>query len=517
MDFKINKDTVSVTECVYEGAQEQSVELDYILPDYFPDIFRLVKCEVTPSVTNRSVSGDRLSYDLSCEIKIIYCSENSSVLQCVSQHRTYSKSVDMGCFCENPTIYISASPGYINYRAVNKRRLDMRGAVSVKIKVECDKKQEIICSAEGGNIQVKKIPLRFASEKISTEKIIQISEETELSSAQMPVLSVISCKCKTSDCDKKMISGKLLAKGEAYIHLLCSCEKDSQGLLQPVSFTLPYSQIIDIDGIDDSFDCSVHPEIINCEVTPSADKNGENRLLKCELEIRLVCTAVKSSSVMVVTDAFSTTYPCTIESSQIRAQQMPVICNETLRHSTVICEGESVPETVYDICCTPVNINTRFSEEEKKLIISGMLTYTTASRSSDGMISVCDKSDAFEEAIELADVAEGSSVSAEISVSNVSYNISDANTLTAKSELDICISVAQESAVKALCHISVDDSVKKQRDGDYAIKLYYGCENENVWDIAKRYSTSVDAVIEENDLSGERLESGGMLIIPIVS
>ena len=59
--------------------------------------------------------------------------------------------------------------------------------------------------------------------------------------------------------------------------------------------------------------------------------------------------------------------------------------------------------------------------------------------------------------------------------------------------------------------------MKKQRDGDYAIKLYYGCENENVWDIAKRYSTSVDAVIEENDLSGERLESGGMLIIPIVS
>jgi len=47
------------------------------------------------------------------------------------------------------------------------------------------------------------------------------------------------------------------------------------------------------------------------------------------------------------------------------------------------------------------------------------------------------------------------------------------------------------------------------------VKLYFGIENENVWDIAKRYSTSVDAVMEENELNGEKLENGGMLLIPI--
>lgn len=63
----------------------------------------------------------------------------------------------------------------------------------------------------------------------------------------------------------------------------------------------------------------------------------------------------------------------------------------------------------------------------------------------------------------------------------------------------------------------MDDSVKKERDGDYSIKLYFGVENEAVWDIAKRYSTSVSAVMEENELPGEKLESGGMLLIPIVT
>ena len=48
MDLKINREMIAVNECIFNGVQEQSVELDYILPDYYPDIFKLVKCCVTP-------------------------------------------------------------------------------------------------------------------------------------------------------------------------------------------------------------------------------------------------------------------------------------------------------------------------------------------------------------------------------------------------------------------------------------------------------------------------------------
>ena len=88
--------------------------------------------------------------------------------------------------------------------------------------------------------------------------------------------------------------------------------------------------------------------------------------------------------------------------------------------------------------------------------------------------------------------------------------------LSARSELSAKISVTASDSVKALTDITVDDSAKKQRDGDYAIKLYYGTEGEDVWEIAKRCSTSVSAVMEENDLSGQRLEHGGMLLIPMM-
>ena len=41
MELKINRETVPAAECIYEAVQEQGIELDYILPDYYPDIFGL--------------------------------------------------------------------------------------------------------------------------------------------------------------------------------------------------------------------------------------------------------------------------------------------------------------------------------------------------------------------------------------------------------------------------------------------------------------------------------------------
>ena len=85
MDLKINREMLIVSESIFDGIQEQSVELDYILPDYFPDIFKLVKCCIVPSVLSYSINGDTVSYELQADIKILYCSEQSNTLQCICQ------------------------------------------------------------------------------------------------------------------------------------------------------------------------------------------------------------------------------------------------------------------------------------------------------------------------------------------------------------------------------------------------------------------------------------------------
>ena len=517
MELKIKRETIPVSECIYDGVQEQNIGLDYILPDYYPDIFRLVHCETVPVITDYSVSGSKLTYELRCDMRILYCGDSSSVLQCVTQQQTYTKTVELDRACDKADVALSPKTDHVNFRALNKRRLDLRGTVSVKICVTCDKESEVISDAEGMNIQLRRVPVSFASVKVSSDKTIQLTDDTELNAAQPDILSIVSCRCTLADCECKLISGKLLAKGNVKISLLYSCETDGEGQLEPMEFTVPYSQIIDVTDIDDTFSISVTPEVISCEITPSADKNGANRILRCELEMRLGCRAVKTASVMLAQDAFSTVYPCDVLSTEISAQQLPDVTSESFHCTAKLAEGDDMPQKVYAVRCTPKNINTRLSDDGGAVTVSGMLTYSTAVRDAGGMISMPERDEAFEQEILLdKKAAEDSTITAEIKVKDVSYNISDNGTLTAKADITADISVSSASRIKVLTDIAADDSVKKQRDGDYAIKLYFGVENEDVWEIAKRYSTSVEAVMEENELSGDKLGEGGMLLIPIV-
>ena len=56
---------------------------------------------------------------------------------------------------------------------------------------------------------------------------------------------------------------------------------------------------------------------------------------------------------------------------------------------------------------------------------------------------------------------------------------------------------------------------QKKRREDSALCIYYADQQESVWDIAKKYNSSVAAVMEENGLDHDILSQRTMLLIPM--
>lgn len=514
MDLKLTREAIPASETIFDGVQEQSVELDYILPDYYPDIFRLVRCSIEPVITDWSVSGGRLTYELRCDIRILYCGGPDQTVRCVTQQQTFTRTAELGSACNDPDIRLSPGTDRLSFRAVNKRRLDIRGAVSVRINASCTRTQEVISGGSGMNIQLRRIPLKFAGTKLNASRSVQLSGETSLPETQPEALSVLLGKCTPGECGLKLVSGKLLAKGEAEVRLLYSYEKDGSPGMETLSFTIPYSQIMELEGADESCICTVDAETVSCELSPSPDRNGQNRLIQYQLELRLTCTAVKPSSAMTVVDAYSTVYDTELETAEIRAELLPETFRSQFRHSARLAEGESVPEHICTVWCSPGNINTRLSPDGSSAVITGMLTYSMAASDSSGMTVMPDRDEPFEETVALDTVLpDTASVSSRVTSVGVSWSISPEGVLTADADLSVTVSAGGTRTVKAVT--GIETGSPKEHSEDYAVKLYFGSEGEEVWDIARRCCTSVDAVMEENDLASDRLSGSGMLLIPI--
>lgn len=511
-DLKINHEMIPLSEVVYDGISEQGIELDYILPDYYPDIFKLIKCEAFPEILSYSVTENKLNFDLSVNIIIWYCSENSNELSTIRQKMTYSKTQELGQDITGAEVLLRTAADYVNCRVVNKKRIDIKGAVTTKIKLISEKQQEMICGAEGMNIQLRKIPVEYSLGKLSADKTAVINENVEMNPDKPSVVSIIRSCVFAGEPECKVIANKLVVKGNAQISILYSCEDSGKPSMDTMKYTIPYSQIIDMEGLDETYQCCVEATAVNCDISPSAAKT-----FKCEFSINMHCSAIKTSHTEIITDLYSTKYDSDYQISKVRICKPPVPVNEHINMKYVLEYNDGTIEKVYDVWCSAKNISVKADNEENAICMSGMLKFSALVRNSEGKPVLIEKENACEHRIMLSGGDDGFIPESDAFVENCTYTLSSGNKISVSSDIVLRGKLCRFSETDAVTDINVDSTSLRRKEGNYAAKIYFGNEGENVWDIAKKYGTSVEAVMEENEQSDEILAADTMLLIPIVN
>jgi hypothetical protein len=405
---------------------------------------------------------------------------------------------------------------YINCRAVNPRRIDLRGAVSIKVKVNADRKQEVITDALGLNSQLKKEYVKYAGCKTSGEKQMLLSEETEINSSKPPIQSIVSTDAVILPGDKKVVANKVIAKGDVKVNILYSCEKDGIPGLEPLEVSIPYSQIIDVEGVDENYDVSVLPSLANIESTATGGSDGSFKRVNLEIIVLLCVKASKPDTTEIVTDAYSTSYPLEYSTSKIRLESSPLTVNDssTVKSDVQVTEGEIT--SIHDVWTDITNVNVTPAHGE--FTVTGTIHNTVIATNSEGLPFTIESSQPFDLTFQCDDVTENSIVEVDITPAGTQYTLNTGSSISIKNDLRAVASVTNTVEYDVLTDMQIDDTIPFERDRENALTLYYGSQGESLWDIAKHYNSSVESIIEENEELDNItcLPANSMVMIPIL-
>lgn len=519
MECKVCTECLPVTEIILDEVQEQDFTQSLVLPDYDPEIFRVICCTASASITDYKLSGGKLSYDLSVMIRVTYCSEDSPVLHCVSQNAVYSKTADVPEGCDR-AVYFHVKTDYQNCRATGKRRLDVRGAVSIRIRVSAERMQEVVSdigSSDGSDnagLQLQQRPVTAVSEMKRTSRNITLSEDIDLGSSKPPAEAILRCSARAVQGECSVIAGKLVLRGEIIADILYRSGAETESSVQSLHMSMcPYSQIIDLEGIDETFTGTADAQMVSFEAKPSG---GDMKTLSCTAEIRLICTACKSRTVPIVTDAYSTRAGCSCKSQQLKISAAPSALSEIFTCSTSISSGENAPEQIYDLHCHMKNVSITPIAQQGKIRICGMLCASVLTGNADGSAVLLEREEAFEELLTLNIRADEMLIFAYAEAADPSYHLGADGSLSIKCSVRLCGTIYPVTNTMGITEINLDPENAPSCDRECALRLYYGTAGEHIWDIAKRCSTKVAAVMEENGLTGDVLTKSEMLLIPIV-
>lgn len=527
MELQLNKEPVYLNEVIFDGQTEQGVEFDYVLPDYYPDIFKILKCSLTPGISSYSISGTQLFIDGAVLIRILYLSDDNVNIHCVEQKYTYSKTLELTKAADRANVFITPKTDYCNCRAVSGRRFDVRGAVSCRVRACQPKSFEIVSGADG--LETKSETLPYCGNKLTGGGQFVIREDIETGTGKGGILGILSTDASAEVTDIKIIAGKAVVKGEAKVKALYLVKIDEETQdTEVMEAAVPISRIVDMDGLDDSFSCFADIRIMDCGLEIKTSESGDSRLLGCDLTIDCKVTANKEVTVPLLTDLFSTDYETDFTTAKIKVEHSPLQIQKQLVHKTVLeCKENGETGTLEEIfdCRGDLNgVSCRFNSDGNLTVTGQLISQAVGRLSGTGAPVFLEKSEPVELVCEINSGVnpvsgfeeENSVIEPDIQVTDVSFNINGDRAVEVRVGISLSGCIYRLRDVTVIENVLINSDKPKEKSTEYALKMYYAEENEEIFAVAKRYNTKPEAIMEENELEEEVLSAPCLLLIPIL-
>lgn len=512
MEYLLKKENCFVCETVFDGTSEQPVDLDFSLPDYCPDIERILKCRIYPSVTSKNISGDRLDVDGVAVIKLYYLDSKKQAIRCCEHTSPFSCSFNIKNASQDMTATVKLRVDYLNCRALSPRRLDIHGAFSVCASVYSRAEQENCCNIEGDDIQQRK-----HSETISTlsgigQQQFSVSEVLDIGQGKASPETILRSGLSVNVQDSKAISDKLMLKGEVVLHILYITDIET-GAEDTMSFSIPFSQVIDVQGISETSQSKVSVDVLNYDVSLKSEYDESSTLVTLDAHLCATVCAYDEKNIELIDDAYSTAYELDISYKQTSLMRLisNISMSSSVKDETKI--SDSGITKIIDLWNDGINSITSY--ENGILTVKGKVNCCIFALDGDGVPFYAERAIDFTMTPEISQELQSVKADTEISEVMLNFRITGENSVEIKADLRLRASVFETRVCRAVSAVTGNEERKREKDKTAALTLYYADEGENLWSIARLYCTSVEAIKQENEITDDVIQARGMILIPM--
>ena len=512
MEYTLQKERFNVCEAVLDSASEQSIDLDLSLPDYCPDIERILKCRLCPVVSSKSITGDRLDIDGTAVIRLYYLDPKKQAVRLCEHRDPFSCSFPLKNSEGELISCVRLRPEYINCRAVSPRRLDIHGAFSVLATVYSCAQRELCSSIEGDDIEQS-----CHSEEISTleglsQQQISISEVLDIGQGKSTPESILRSELSVSLGECRAIDDKLMLRGEAVLRVLYTTDVIS-GAQDTMSFNIPVSGIVDVRGISESTINDISLDVMNYDVTLRSEFDEGSTLIALDAKLLATVFAYGKTDVQLIEEAYSKEYELETEKKPCSLTRILSLADMTISAKDELKTGDAAITKVTDLWCDSMNYICTASGDG--LMIKGKAGICMLAIGSDGVPLCAEKAVDFSVSPDHPKAGGTLSARPDITVNSLGFRITGDNSVEIKADIRVRAAICETVTSRCICGAKADENHKKQRDTKAALTLFYAEPGERIWDIAQKYCTSAEAIRMENELTEDVISERTMVMIPM--
>lgn len=483
------------------ASTEQPVEGEFTLAEYQKSIRRIVKFTGEPVIVQKLASGRTATVEGYVRLDVVYQSDGEELYLQTSK-LPFSRQFELSAPCEGQAIVVCrAATAYLNCRAVNERRIDARGALTLSLEVTAAHKQQFLSELSGEGVYEKRAQQSTALVAGSEEKRFALEEELDAGAGGEPRIIRANARAVVEKVEND--AGRAVVSGYVVLFAALDGSDAQQYSVSRAAFKLPYTQTLEVIGALEGDIMLADVSVLSCELT-AQPQGGLRAAVSCLASVR----AVREESVSYTDDAFAA--DCALELSRVDAMSARTLGMMKIPVSVRFSAERENAGTLIDYYVGPMTLTREGAGDELRGTAALVCVFADAQREPEA------QEFPFEFVVSARDYALSELASVDIGClfENVEC-VYDGQKLSLKCDGAVSGQYADFFRRSMLSDAAADES-SPRKAGRAALSIVYARAGEHVWDIAKALGADPALIGSENSLETDTLESDTALLVPFV-
>ena len=499
------KEKICVNKIVATKKEVILVEGDMIVPDSKPDILNTICTSGIVCIYKKEIQEGRVKIEGSINTYIMYMADDSNdKVRGLTTNLDFIESITVPNCRENMTCKLTTNLKSIEAKVINGRKVGIKAAIEVQIIIYENEEVEVISDIQEKNdIQILNEDIKvnsllgvgdtriYAKENINIDNIDNLAE----------ILKVCVTICGK---DTKISYNKILTKAEADIKIMYLTEDNR---INTVNSKIPIVGFIDMPNISEENILDIEYEIKNIILRPNS---AEEHSIYVELEVLVTANVYEEKQIKLIQDLY-----CPNEDIEFNKKSITTITNKEKRSKVKQIRQRISLDGLEDKNIIDVDVVPIIEKENivgNKKMCEGELELEFILSNDELQVDTRIEKIPFSIEIDGLNDSQDTNNEVRIEVLNKDFIIQDNNMVDSNIDLDVNTNSYRNSNMNIIDKI--ENTGEKEQE-DYSVIMYIVKKGDTLWNIAKRFNTTIDEIVRVNGIENpDVINAGQKIFIP---
>ena len=507
MELEFDRDVIHGYEVLAEASVCQEETLETIVPDACPDILRIVAVCGQATLNGKQAREGAAEASGSVRAVVLYQPEDGGGLRKLEAALPFSAQMEVPGLTQQGTVQACVRLRGAEARALNPRKVLLRADLVVDL-TALQSREQVICQGvlepEEHGVQENKLEGETYQLSSVQEKPFTFSDQVRLNGSPGESTQVLCCRAVPLCGERKLIGNKLIFKGTVELQLLM---QEAGGGLTAFHESMPFSQVMEIPGMGESGECRMTVELTQLSWEPAGE---DGRTLELTIDLLAQAQIWSRRPVTILQDLYSTAFQTQTEREEQSLWQLLELSSRA-QNVRELFETGTVPRSVVDSWVALGEV--RRSREGEQLALEGEARVG---------ILYLDENEApqvFQTSLPVAcrlEAPAGALCRCRMVTPGEVFAAPAAGGVEVRFAVEFQCLVLEERKVTAVSAAALGEQRTHGEGSQPSVVLRRTEPGEGLWELAKRYGTTTQQILQANELEEGPLPSGRMLLIPSV-